>query len=274
MRRQILERFRPIYLAFVVILILLVIGVENRQFFNRRFETEYSTTTSVVASVDASPVDAIRVLTKETHKATVIWLHGLEETGEDWRYLSSYFNFTNVKWIFPHAPTINVTGQGGRPWPGWFDIWRYEEFWTRDDEERLLKSANAVHRFVLEEVKAGIDSDKIVIGGFSQGCVIAILAGYTCQTKLGGIIGLSGWLPLHHKFPAMQSKANLKTPMLQIHGTEDETVTLELAKMSYLTLKEMGVNVEFHEMEGRKHHFKDPETLGMIGKWLKERLDI
>lgn len=62
--------------------------------------------------------------------------------------------------------------------------------------------------------------------------------------------------------------------MLQIHGAEDDTVSLEVAKMSYLMLKEMGVNVEFHEMEGRNHHINDPETLDMIGEWLKERLDI
>lgn len=90
-----LERFRPIDLAFVMILILLVIGLEIRQFFNGRFETEYSTTTS------ADPVDAIRVSAKGTHKATVIWLHGLGESGGHWSYLSSYFNFTVYSPITP-----------------------------------------------------------------------------------------------------------------------------------------------------------------------------
>jgi len=32
---------------------------------------------------------------------------------------------------------------------------------------------------------------------------MAILASYTCERKLGGVVGLSGWLPLHQKFAAV-----------------------------------------------------------------------
>ena len=32
---------------------------------------------------------------------------------------------------------------------------------------------------------------------------MAILAAYTCERRLGGVVGLSGWLPLHQKFAAV-----------------------------------------------------------------------
>ena len=79
----------------------------------------------------------------------------------------------------------------------------------------MLKSVHLVHKLITEEVDAGIPSNNIVVGGFSQGnnvfpslclsvgCAIAILAGYTCERKLAGIVGLSGWLPLHDKFAAV-----------------------------------------------------------------------
>lgn len=37
----------------------------------------------------------------------------------------------------------------------------------------------------------------------NPGCAIAILAGYTCERKLAGVAGLSGWLPLHKKFASV-----------------------------------------------------------------------
>jgi predicted esterase len=86
---------------------------------------------------------------------------------------------------------------------------------AKQDEDGILKSVNLVHRLITEEVDAGIPSDRIIVGGFSQGmrpvspilsvgCAIAVVAGYTCERKLAGIAGLSGWLPLHDKFSAVR----------------------------------------------------------------------
>lgn len=98
--------------------------------------------------------------------------------------------------------------------PGWFDITSLgADIMSRQDEEGMLKSVNLVHRLITEEVDAGVSSENIIVGGFSQGilfrmlltpgCAIAILAGYTCERKLGGVVGLSGWLPLHKKFASV-----------------------------------------------------------------------
>jgi lysophospholipase I len=98
---------------------------------------------------------------------------------------------------------------------GWFDVTSLTDVMVRPDEDRMLKSVHLVHKLITEEVDGGISSDKIIVGGFSQGisnrqfllfsigCAVAILAGYSCERKLAGVIGLSGWLPLHEKFGAV-----------------------------------------------------------------------
>jgi predicted esterase len=78
---------------------------------------------------------------------------------------------TNRQWILPNAPTIPITVNGGVRMPGWFDIKSLGDITARQDEEGMLKSVNLVHKLIAEEVDAGISSDKIVVGGFSQGIV-------------------------------------------------------------------------------------------------------
>jgi len=98
--------------------------------------------------------------------------------------------------------------------PGWFDIRSLGDVMARQDEDGMLKSVNLVHKLITEEVDSGIPADRIVVGGFSQGvfssfailisgAAISLLAGYTCERKLAGVVGLSGWLPLHTKFAAV-----------------------------------------------------------------------
>jgi predicted esterase len=53
--------------------------------------------------------------------------------------------------------------------PGWFDITSLTDVVSRQDEEGIMKSVQLVHRLVKEEIDAGISSEKIIVGGFSQG---------------------------------------------------------------------------------------------------------
>lgn len=58
-----------------------------------------------------------------------------------------------------------------------------------------------VAKFVEAEKNANISPERIVIGGFSQGGSAAYYYGMTnSEPRLGGLIALSCWLPLHEKF--------------------------------------------------------------------------
>jgi acetyl esterase/lipase len=70
----------------------------------------------------------------------------------------------------------------------------------------------------------------------------------------------------------MRSDANLKTPMFQAHGVDDNVVNFKFGEMSYHALKKLGVNVEFHRYEGMAHD-AFPEELKHLRQWIKERLD-
>jgi predicted esterase len=75
--------------------------------------------------------------------------------------------------------------QGGRMWtiPGWFNVPRQQyggDLLGRDDDlEGIKESIKTLHNLIDEQIEKGIKSERIIVGGFSQGGVIALLVG-TC----------------------------------------------------------------------------------------------
>ena len=78
-----------------------------------------------------------------------------------------------------------------------FDIYDFEfdPRTHRDDEQGLLKSMYALNRIITNEVDAGTPSDRIVLGGFSQGGAMTLLTGLTNERSLAGLAVMSGWAP-------------------------------------------------------------------------------
>ena len=92
-----------------------------------------------------------------------------------------------------------------------------------DDEPGLMKSVASLEQLIAQEVKnAQIPEESIVIGGFSQGSVISLLTGITTTKKLGGVVALSGWVPLNHKIAEVSSHAG--PPLKDVWLIDDEIV--------------------------------------------------
>lgn len=78
----------------------------------------------VKASIMSVP--AISIPARAVHKATVIFSHGLGDSGAGWSFLPELFAsqgvLPEVKWILPNAPNSPVTINGGMKMPSWYDI--------------------------------------------------------------------------------------------------------------------------------------------------------
>ena len=64
----------------------------------------------------------------------------------------------------------------------------------------MLRTVRSLNQIITEEVDSGIPANRIIIGGFSQGGSMSLLTGLTSERKLGGVVVMSGWLPLKNKF--------------------------------------------------------------------------
>lgn len=141
-------------------------------------------------------------------------------------------NFPNLKFILPTAREISLTVNSGYPCNGWFDIKQPINFIdfekgakALDDEPGLMKSVDSLETLIEREIENGdIPPESIVIGGFSQGSVISLLTGLSSKKKLGGIMALSGWLPLSHKIAEWASPHAKDMAIFWGHGKDDNVV--------------------------------------------------
>ncbi|GAA5910031.1 uncharacterized protein JCM6883_000530 [Sporobolomyces salmoneus] len=212
------------------------------------------------------------------HRASVIWSHGLGDSAEGWTDFADQVRRVvgGVKWIVTNAPLRSVTVNNGMKMPAWFDVKRMGGGPADEDVEGMLASIESIQSLVETEVANGIDRERIVVGGFSQGGILSLLTGLTSEKKLGGISVLSGYLGLTHedKIKSILSPHALSTPMFIAHGTEDPVISHDKAERSveYLA-KELGMksNIEWKSYEGLEHNLGREEMRDFV-EWLKKTL--
>ncbi|KPM41962.1 Acyl-protein thioesterase 1 [Neonectria ditissima] len=215
------------------------------------------------------------------HTATVIFVHGLGDTGSGWASAVENWRrrqrLDEVKFILPHAPKIPISVNMGMRMPGWFDVVALggdvNTLVRNEDTEGIKLSQKYFHDLIQQEITSGIPADRIVLGGFSQGGAMAILSGLTFTAKLAGIVGLSSWLLLSQAFPNLISPtdANRQTPVIMYHGDQDPIVHTNRGKLSADKLQELGYNVTWKTYPGMGHS-ACLEELDDVEVFLRERL--
>lgn len=203
--------------------------------------------------------------------AAVIFLHGLGDTGAGWSFMAEEAArtklFEHVNFVFPNAPVKPVSLNMGMPMPSWYDIYSLDKL-GQVDEKGILESVGVVEQFIKEQTDQGISPDRIVVGGFSQGAAVSLSTSMVTKIKLGGIVALSGYLPLKDKFAAETNDTNKETPYFMGHGTDDQVVKFQYGDSSSKALQEeFGRQVEFHSYPGMPHS-ACPEELAHLFKFL------
>jgi len=209
------------------------------------------------------------------HTATVIFQHGLGDTGDGWADVMEMIQERgneHIKFILPNAPIQAVTINGGASMNSWYDI---KSLTDRGDEnkEEVDDSKAIIEAIIKNEIDNGIPSERIMIGGFSQGCALSLYTFYQTPYKLAGCMGLSGYLPLLPKFSQLMgpNSVNKDTPLIMFHGEDDQVVRLSWGKKSFDTLKENGINGEFITFPYMGHHATE-EEINMMNEFVKKRL--
>lgn len=205
-------------------------------------------------------------------EAAVIVLHGLGADGNDFVPVARELDLAAagaVRFVFPHAPVIPVTINGGHSMRAWYDI-RAADLVQREDEAGLRKSLEQVEALIAREKSRGVPADRIVLAGFSQGCAMALLTGLRHAERLGGIVGMSGYLPLAATTAAERHAANELTPIFLAHGRSDPVVPMARAIASRDALAALGYPVQWHDYP--MGHSVCMEEIADLNVWLLDRL--
>lgn len=202
-------------------------------------------------------------------RAAVIWLHGLGASGDDFAAIVPELGLAgcpSIRFVFPHAPSMPVTINGGYVMPAWYDILGTEGE-RREDEAGIRRSALAIEALITRELSRGIPGERIVLAGFSQGCAMVLHTGLRFPQRLAGIMALSGYLPLANDLAAQCSDVNRSIPVFMAHGLNDPMIVLSRAEASRNALQALGYAVQWHTYP--MQHSVHPAEIRDIGRFLQ-----
>ena len=198
----------------------------------------------------------------------VLWLHDLGESNpnEFAGVAQQHIPWLNIN--CPAAPLQKFSGSE-KPTRAWF---------AGQTTEGLHESVKYVHeRLDYLQTMLSIDSSRILIGGFGQGGALAISAGLSYPKQLAGIASHSGFVcdglgELEHLRSAQSQ--NRRTPIMIIHGDDDETVDPAAASAGASVLRTAGAEqVVVRTFEDVAHKMA-PSTLSLLVDFIRARLSV
>lgn len=142
-----------------------------------------------------------------THSHSVILLHGLSSNGESFgtEFLETGVTSTGktlpqllpgARWIFPTAKRRRSTAFGRAMLTQWFDIVRLPDpEYRRETQLQGLSESVLEIRELIQQEMSKVPPENIIIGGLSQGCAMSLSVLLSLEHRLGGLVGMSGYLP-------------------------------------------------------------------------------
>lgn len=212
----------------------------------------------------------VEIEPRQPATASVIWLHGLGANGHDFEPVVPELRLPDtlpVRFVFPHAPSIPVTINGGMVMPAWYDILAIDIDRTVDDSQ-IRQSAEAIRQLIARENQRGIPASRIVLAGFSQGGAVAYETALTHPEPLAGLIALSTYFATQASL--QPNPANRDIPILVCHGTHDPMVQESLGRQAVALLQERGYQPDYKTYP--MPHAVCAEEIRDISQWLQQRL--
>jgi phospholipase/carboxylesterase len=189
---------------------------------------------------DSITFDFIRHNPDVKTDSCIVWLHGLGASGYDFAPITPLLrqaaSAPGLAAIYPHAPELAVTINGGMKMPAWYDILAASPRRVINPYQ-FQQSVTAVQNLISDLIAEGMSSRRILVAGFSQGGAVAYQAALGFGQPLGGLVCLSTYLAQE----PLIDKENKRLPVFIGHGQMDMVVPqmLGLEAMSLLEGQEL-----------------------------------
>jgi phospholipase/carboxylesterase len=203
---------------------------------------------------------------------TLVLLHGFGAPGTDLVPLGDAIELPpGTRLVFPEAPIELAlelgTGDGRAWWP--IDLMRLHDALVLGRMRELrhevppgLHEANAQVNAMLGELEAalGVDRRRLILGGFSQGAMLACDVALRSSEPLAGLVLMSpGYIAEDEWNPLMVARRGL--PVYMSHGRADPLLPFALAESLRDALSAAGLDVTwvpFDEGHGVPRGVLDP----------------
>jgi phospholipase/carboxylesterase len=213
-------------------------------------------------------LETIEVETAAKPDAAVIWLHGLGADGHDFEpIVPEIVRPRERAWrfIFPNAPVRPVTINGGMRMRAWYDLKGLDRK-AAEDTAGFRDTEAGIRQLIARERERGIDANRVVLAGFSQGGAASLYTAPRYPDTLAGVLALSCYLPGESTFGTERAAANDATPIYMAHGRGDTVLPIGMGVESRNYLQALGYAVEWHDYP--MAHAVCPAEIADIRKFL------
>ena len=218
--------------------------------------------------------------------AAIIFLHGYSDDAEGLplglaQKFQLYKRAEYLRWVLPNAP-FNKAART----TAWFVPRRLPdgmvpfvpgqvlETEAEDDEQGILESVDRLDAIVEEELARGTPPDRLLVGGFSQGCVISLVWSIVGRNRhnVAGVLPMCGYFPLAHRLEAVRKERDIqdevgeKRKWYYIHGKADLIIRPIMYEQGQEILaKWVGKDrIETRLIDGLGHDMNDVVLRGML----------
>ena len=192
---------------------------------------------------------------ENSHQVFVV-LHGLGDSPEGWRWLPPALNLPQMNYLLVRAPDEYFGG-----W-SWFDFPEGEVAPGVHRSRKLLGE-------LLDKLRTlDFPADQITLGGFSQGCLMAIEAGLRYPHRLAGIVGISGWVFEIENLVRDLTPVAKSQRLFISHGHNDPLLPFDGARNQAQQLQAAGLNVTWRDYP-KEHTIHGAEEIADIRNFVK-----
>lgn len=199
----------------------------------------------------------------------VVFLHGYGADGKDLIDLANPFAMAmpNASFISPDAPNPCAMSPSGREW-----------FPIDQIPTGAIKASESLLDLIEAEVQnLGLSFKEVILIGFSQGAMMSMQCLLINKYQFGAIIGFSGVLRIENIEAANNQIIKGKhvfagTPVLLVHGEQDEVVPFESLMNSKNLLNQVGFDVKTLSRPNLGHGI-DPEGISAGMELLKKLIN-
>jgi phospholipase/carboxylesterase len=189
----------------------------------------------------------------------MIVLHGLGDSMAGYEWMPAALGLPWLNYLLVNAPDSYYGGYS------WYDF-------EGDAAAGIERSRALLFELIETQRQAGWATDRTLLFGFSQGCLMALETGIRYTRRLAGLVGISGYVFDLEGLLAAPSPVAKEQRFLITHGLQDPLLPFSQVKAQVQRLQAAGIGIEWHEF-AKEHTIAGDEELSVIRRFITARFE-